>query len=77
MLVKCTYLYDTEMRSFETVNSDAKADVLVYVNNDLSGSGAPIVTAIRHSDHKHFNWVLSDHTTVIGIAEIAARFAKG
>ncbi len=76
-IVKCTYIYDTSQRSFEPANSDTHADVLVYVNEDLSGSGSRIVTAIRTSDRKHFNWVLSENTSVTALAEIADRFAKG
>lgn len=77
MIVKCTYLLDTDTGTFEPANSDVRADVLVYINNDLSGSGSRIVVAIRNSDRKHFNWVLSEKTTITGLAEIADRFAKG
>jgi hypothetical protein len=76
MVIKCTYIYDSGHNSFEPVNSDAHADVLVYVNSDLGGSGS-IVSAVRTKDRKHFNWILSDNTTVTGLAEIADRFAKG
>jgi hypothetical protein len=77
MVVKCTYLVDVDHDSFIAVNSDAHADVLVYVNHDLTGSGSSIVTAVRTKDRKHYNWVLSTNTTVLGLAEIADRFAKG
>jgi hypothetical protein len=75
MLVKVIYAYDTGTNEFENPATDA--DVMVYINHDLSDSGMSIVTAIRTGDRRHFNWVLSEKTTVAGVAGIAERFAKG
>ena len=75
MLVKVIYAYDTETKKFENITTDA--DVMVYINNDLSDSGMAIVSAIRTSDRRHFNWVLSEKTTPAVLAGIAERFAKG
>ena len=74
MIVRCVFAYDTELNRFE--NADTDADVLVYVNADLNDSGSSIVTAIRSEDRRHFNWILSDQTTLAGIADIAGRYAR-
>jgi len=74
MIVRCVFAYDTELNRFE--NADTDADVLVYVNADLNDSGSSIVTAIRSEDRRHFNWILSDQTTLAGIADIAERHAR-
>jgi hypothetical protein len=74
MLIRCTFVYNTEQKRFE--NAKTESDVLVYVNADFAESGNSIVTAIRNEDRQHFNWVLSDQTTIAGIADIAERLAK-
>jgi hypothetical protein len=79
MVVKCAYIYDTDHDSFTAVNPGirAEAEVVVYVVDDLTGSGSSIVTAVRTKDRKRYNWVLNSGTTLSGLAEIADRFAKG
>ena len=74
MIVPCVFAYDTELNRFENASTDA--DVLVYVNADLNDSGSSIVTAIRSQDRRNFNWILSDQTTLAGIADIAGHNAR-
>ena len=80
MLVRVTYVFNTDQKMFETANADSETDVMVYINEAPSvedgEDGSTIVNAIRIADRRHFTWMLSDRATVRSVAEVASRFAK-